>query len=155
MMNTTTIDRIEKQILLRASRARVWRAISDPVEFAEWFGILALNGSFTPGARMTGTFDYKGKQLTGEFLVERVEPERLLSFRWHPYAVDPERDYSSEPMTLVEFKLEDVTGGTQLSVAESGFERIPLRRRAGAQAMNERGWEIQMGNVARYLGQKS
>jgi uncharacterized protein YndB with AHSA1/START domain len=89
-----------------------------------------------------------------EVLVERMEPERLFSFRWHPAAVDPKTDYSREETTLVEFRLEEVAGGTRLTVVESGFDRIPASRREEAFRMNEGGWEEQLLNVERHVAQR-
>src|SRR5262245_52553812 len=120
-MQTVSTDRIEKRVTLRAPRARVWRAISSADEFGRWFGA-TLSGTFTPGTRITGPITIKGyEHLTIEITVEKVEPERLMSFRWHPNATDPKRDYSSEPTTLVTFTLEDADGGTVLTVVENGF----------------------------------
>lgn len=152
-MTTSPTDRIEKKILLRAPRSRVWRALSDGAEFGRWFGV-HLEGAFTPGARMRGQITHKGyEHLTWEVTVERVEPERALSFRWHPFAVDPSRDYSSEPTTLVTFELSEAPGGTLLTVVESGFDGIPLERRAQAFSSNDEGWSIQLGNIERHVGQ--
>jgi len=143
-------DRIEKTIVLRAPRERIWRALSRADEFGAWFGV-ALEGAFAPGARLSGRLTSPGHEpLTLEITVEQVEPERLLSFRWHPYAVEPGGDYASEPTTLVEFHLADVADGTQLTVVESGFDGIPLARRATAFRMNEQGWGAQLTNLARY-----
>ena len=148
-MNT---DRIEKKIVLRAPRSRVWRAIANAEEFGSWFGV-KFASPFTPGERIEGRITIpEYKDLPFEITVERIEPERLLSFRWHPYAIDPKVDYSREPTTLVEFHLEEVPGGTQLTVVESGFDRIPLARRAEAFRMNENGWSQQIKNIERYLG---
>src|SRR5579871_5546523 len=108
-------DRIEKTIVLRAPRARVWRALSRADEFGAWFGV-ALEGAFTPGAHLTGRFSADHGRLTMDITVEQVRPEDLLSYRWHPYAVEPGVDYASEPTTLVEFHLAEVTGGTRLTV---------------------------------------
>jgi uncharacterized protein YndB with AHSA1/START domain len=145
-------DRIEKTIVLRAPRARVWRALAQAQEFGAWFG-LALEGSFAPGARLTGRLTTPGHEhLTLEITVERVEPEHLLSYRWHPYAMEPGVDYAGEPTTLVEFHLADVADGTQLTVVESGFDRIPPERRAIAFRMNEQGWAEQLTQIARYVG---
>ena len=150
-MSTTTTDRIEKRIVLRAPRARVWRAISNAQEFGEWFGV-KLAGAFAPGARVPGKITHKGyEKAPFEITVERMEPERLFSFRWHPYAIEPDMDYSAEPTTLIEFTLEEVPGGTQLTVVESGFDRIPLERRAMAFEMNEKGWAGQMKAIEGYL----
>src|SRR6185436_13188642 len=113
-------DRIEKSVILRAPRARVWRAISSAEEFGAWFGV-KLEGALTPGARVLGKITTPGyEHLTMEVMVERLEPEHLLSYRWHPYAIDPGVDYSSEPTTLVEFQLDEVAEGTRLTLTESG-----------------------------------
>ena len=146
-----TTDRIEKEIVLRASRSRVWRALTEVEQFAAWFGI-KLEGAFAPGARVHGVITMPGHALvTIEIAIERMDPESLMSYRWHPYPIDPKVDYSSEPTTLVEFHLEEVAGGTQLKVVESGFDRIPLARRAEALRMNNAGWDEQLENIARYV----
>ncbi len=147
-------DRIEKSTVLRAPRSTVWRALTTAEEFGAWFGA-RLTGAFTPGARVTGRITTPGyDHLTIDLLIERVEPERLLSYRWHPYAVEPDTDYSSEPTTLCEFTLEDAPGGTRLTVVESGFERLPTSRRDLAFRMNDGGWAAQLTNIDRYLARQ-
>jgi uncharacterized protein YndB with AHSA1/START domain len=157
-------DRIEKKILLKAPLDRVWRAISDSKEFGTWFG-MKVDGPFTPGAIMRGVIvptkvnaevaaaqkQYEGKQI--EITIERMEPERLISFRWHPHAVEPGVDYSSEPTTLIVFALEQMPDGVQLTVTESGFDQIPLARRAQAFQANDRGWGMVVKLVGDYLVQ--
>ncbi len=155
-------DQIEKQVFLRAPRERVWQALADPAEFAAWFGV-KFDRAFAPGARLNGvivgtTMDpevAKAQQqhagVPFEITVEKLEPERVLSFRWHPHAIEPGVDRSAEPTTLVEFRLEADAEGTLLKVTESGFDQIPLDRRANAFAGNEAGWEIQMMLIAKYL----
>jgi uncharacterized protein YndB with AHSA1/START domain len=151
MSSAPSTDRIEKTILLKAPRSRVWRAIVTPKEFGEWFGA-KMTGVFTPGVWSKGPITYPGyEHLMMEMLVERIEPERLFSYRWHPYAVDPKVDYSSEPTTLVEFRLEEAKDGTQLTIVESGFDRIPVARRAEAFRMNDRGWGQQTESIARHV----
>jgi uncharacterized protein YndB with AHSA1/START domain len=146
-------DRIEKKIILRATRARVWRALSDSGEFGKWFGC-RLDGPFEPGARVTGQITIPGyDHLRMELHIERIEKETLLSMRWHPNAVDPKHDYSNEPTTLVEFRLADAPGGTELTVTESGFDGIPIERRAAALRSNDAGWAIQLENIARHVAQ--
>lgn len=146
-------DRIEKRVLLRAPRARVWRALANAEAFGEWFGV-KLAGSFAPGARVRGQVTHKGyEHVPFEITIERMEPERLFSWRWHPYAVDPKAEYSTEPTTLVVFELEEVADGTLLTVVESGFDRIPLARRAEAYRGNEQGWAEQMKAIERYVSQ--
>jgi uncharacterized protein YndB with AHSA1/START domain len=144
-------DRIEKNIILRASRSRVWRALTQADQFGAWFG-MALEGTFAPGARLMGRFASPGQEHgTLEIMVERVEPEHLLSYRWHPYSSEPGVDVASEPMTLVEFHLADVADGTQLTVVESGFDRLPPARRATAFPRNEQGWAEQLTHIAEYV----
>ncbi len=116
---TDSTDRIEKKILLRAPRARVWRALTDAKEFGQWFRV-ELEGPFTAGGRVQGRITYPGyEHLRFEATVERMEPEQLFSWRWRPAAVEPGVDYSAEPTTLVVFELQDVPEGTLLTVVES------------------------------------
>ena len=146
-----TTDRIEKEIVLRAPRSRVWRALANAEEFGAWFGI-KLEGAFAPGASVKGSITSPGHEhVTIEFAIERMDPENRLSYRWHPYPVESGVDYSNEPTTLVEFQLEEVAGGTQLTVVESGFDRIPAARRAEAFRMNDAGWDEELENLARYV----
>jgi uncharacterized protein YndB with AHSA1/START domain len=155
-------DRIEKRVLLRAPQERVWRAISDARQFGSWFGV-AFDGPFVAGTRLTGRIvptivdpevarsqePYRGR--TFEISVDRIEPERLFSFRWHPFAVDARVDYSGEPTTLVVLVLEPVPEGTLLTITESGFDGIPIARRARAFEMNAQGWTAQARLIERYL----
>ena len=152
-MDMVNTDRIEKRVTLRASRSRVWRALITAEEFGAWFGV-KLEGPFAEGATVRGKITYPGyEHLTFEVLVERIEPERYFAYRWHPYAIDASVDYSSEPSTLVEFRLDEADGGTVLTIVESGFERIPLARRAEAFRMNDGGWTEQTKNIERYVSQ--
>lgn len=150
-MTTTATDRIEKQVTLRAPRSRVWRAITDSKEFGDWFQA-AFTDPFRPGARVKGRITHPGyEHLTMEIVIEKMVPERLFSFHWHPYAIEPEVDYSKEPTTLIEFTLEEVAEGTVLRVTESGFDQIPIERRTIAFKANNGGWEAQMKAIAGYL----
>ena len=147
-------DRIEKRIELKASVARVWRALTDYREFGEWFRV-KIEGPFVPGEVSRGHITYPGyEHLQWEAVVKAMEPERLFSFTWHPYAVDPKMDYSAEPQTLVEFRLEKTAQGTLLLVTESGFDGIPAGRRTEAFLRNDGGWAEQMKNIERYVAEK-
>jgi uncharacterized protein YndB with AHSA1/START domain len=144
-------DRIEKTVELNAPVARVWRALTDHREFGAWFRV-KLEGPFVPGQASRGQIAHPGyEHLRLELTVRQMEPERLFSFTWHPYAVEPERDYSAEPPTLVEFTLAPTAAGTLLRVVESGFDKIPGARRHEAFRMNEGGWSMQMDNIAGHL----
>lgn len=146
-------DRIEKQIELRASVSRVWRALTDYREFGEWFRV-KVEAPFVPGQVSRGHITYPGyEHLKWEAVVQRMEPERLFSFTWHPYAVDPKIDYSREIPTLVEFTLESIPDGCLLRVTESGFDKIPTERRFDAFRMNEGGWATQMKNIESHVTQ--
>jgi len=155
-------DRIEKKVLLKAPRDRVWRAISDAKEFGTWFGV-EFEGPFVAGKPVTGRIaptkvdpnvakmqePYAGMKF--DFTIDRIEPPRLFSFRWHPFAIDPDVDYSKEPTTLVVFELEEAPSGTMLTITESGFDRIPLERRVSAFQANEQGWTEQIRLVEKYV----
>jgi len=155
-------DRIEKKIVLKAARERVWRAISDAACFGEWFGV-EIDGPFVAGKEATGRIvatkvdaevarlqePYRG--LAWRIVVERIEPMTLFSFRWHPFAVDPAHDFSKEPMTLVTFELAEIAGATLLTITESGFDGIPIERRAKAIEANDGGWTHQAKLIEVYL----
>jgi uncharacterized protein YndB with AHSA1/START domain len=150
-MNTST-DRIERRVLINGTRARVWRAISNAPELGEWFGVDFKGKAFAAGKPIQGKITYPGyEHLTMEVVIEKIVPERLLSWRWHPAAIDPAVDYSQEPTTLVEFELEEVEGGTMVSVVESGLDKIPLERRATVFRLNTSGWDEQMENIKKYV----
>jgi uncharacterized protein YndB with AHSA1/START domain len=150
-MNSST-DRIERQILLKASRTRVWRALSNAGEFGGWFGVDFKGKSFTPGRPVRGHVTYSGyEHLVMEVHIQQIIPERKLSWRWHPAAIDAAVDYSDEPTTLVEFELEDGEGGTLLRVIESGLDQIPQGRRATVLRLNSSGWDEQMLNIEKHV----
>jgi uncharacterized protein YndB with AHSA1/START domain len=147
-----TSDRIEKHFQVSAKRSRVWRAISDAGEFGTWFG-MKLDRPFAPGATVFGRLTIPGyDHVTLEILVEKIEPEGYFSYRWHPYPMNPATDYKAEPTTLVEFRLEETSGGTAITITESGFDRLPASRRAEAFRMNEAGWAGQSKKLANYVG---
>ena len=148
-------DRIEKTIEMKAPVSRVWRALTDFREFGTWFRV-QLDGPFKPGQVSRGQMTYPGyEHLKWEAVVQKMEPERLFSFTWHPYAIDPKTDYTGEPQTLVEFTLEKTATGTRLRVVESGFDKVPASRRAEAFRMNDGGWAQQMQNIAQHVEQGS
>src|SRR5256885_16455026 len=149
--DTKSTDRIEKRVVLRAPRTRVWRALSNAAELGAWFGVKP-EGTLAEGQSVRGRLSIPGyEHVPLELLVERIDPERYFAYRWPPYAVDPAVDYSTEPTTLVEFHLEDTDGGTALTIVESGFDRIPLGRRAEAFRMNDNGWTGQIKQLAKYV----
>jgi len=155
-------DRIEKKILLHAPLKRVWTALADSTEFGTWFG-MKFDGQFAPGALMRGVIvpakvnaevakaQQKYDGMPVEITIEKVEPERLFSFRWHPYAIERGVDYSAEPTTLIEFVLEEMKDGVMLTVTESGFDQIPLVRRVKAFTANEEGWGMVIKLLEEYL----
>jgi uncharacterized protein YndB with AHSA1/START domain len=148
-------NKVEKRIELKAPMARVWRALTDYREFGEWFQV-KLEGPFAAGRPARGYLTYPGyEHLKFEVVVQKMERERFFSFTWHPYAIDPKKDYSKETPTLVEFRLESVPSGTLLSITESGFDKVPANRRAEAFRMNDEGWGIQLENIAKYVAKKS
>jgi uncharacterized protein YndB with AHSA1/START domain len=148
-------NQIEKRIELAAPVSRVWRALTDYREFGEWFRV-KLDGPFVAGQVSRGHITYPGyEHVKWEAVVQRMEPERLFSFTWHPYAIDPKMDYSKETPTLVEFRLEKIPTGTLLQLTESGFDKVPSDRRAEAFRMNDGGWTEQMKKIEKHVAQTS
>jgi len=144
-------DRIEKEIVLKAPIARVWKALTDYREFGEWFRV-KLEGPFVPGHVAQGHMLFPGfEHVVFQVTVQKMEPERLFSYTWHPAAIDPEVDYSGEEPTLVEFRLEETSTGTLLRLTESGFDKVPEHRRAEAFRMDEGGWTAQLENIERHV----
>lgn len=148
-------DRIEKRITLKAPVSKVWQALTDYREFGKWFCV-KVEGPFVPGKIARGLLTYPGYENTPwEVVVQKMEPEHLFSFTWHPYAIDTKKDYSKEIPTLVEFRLEKMANGTLLSLTESGFDKIPDNRRLEAFRMNNTGWSEQMENIEAYVEKKA
>jgi uncharacterized protein YndB with AHSA1/START domain len=144
--------RIEKHIDLKAPLAKVWKALTDHIEFGKWFGCV-FEEPFEVGKSIRGTLNFPGfEHLQWAIDVKKLEKERTFSFTWHPYPADPSIDYEKESPTLVEFTLEAAGSGTHLTVTESGFEHIPANRRLEAFRMNTEGWVEQLENIAKYVG---
>jgi uncharacterized protein YndB with AHSA1/START domain len=147
----SSTNEIRKQLLIQAPQSRVWRALTDSAQFGAWFRV-HLEGPFAVGQTTSGQITYKGwEHVRFTLQTEALEPETRFAYRWHPYAVDMARDYSSEPMTLVEFLLQPQDGGTLVTVVESGFDKLPPERSAEAFRMNERGWGEQLVNIQAYV----
>jgi uncharacterized protein YndB with AHSA1/START domain len=155
-------DRIEKSIVLRATRERVWQAISDSTCFGAWFGV-EFDGPFVEGSWLNGRIaptkldpeiaklQEPARGMRFSVLVDRIEPMKRFSFRWHPFAIDPDYDYSKEPTTLVVFELREADDGVLLTITESGFDQIPIARRTQALESNEKGWAYQTKLIEKYL----
>jgi uncharacterized protein YndB with AHSA1/START domain len=150
-MNSST-DRIERKVVLKATRARVWQALTNIEEFNSWFRVKVPGKKFTAGQKYSGQVAYPGyEHIVFEVTIEKAEPQKLLSWRWHPAAIDPKVDYSNEPTTLVEFQLQDAVGGTLLTVVESGIDKIPVARRLEVFRMNSGGWDGQIQNIEKHV----
>jgi uncharacterized protein YndB with AHSA1/START domain len=148
-------DVIEKRAELKAPVDRVWQALTDYREFGEWFGV-NLDGPFVVGENSTGHMTIPGyEHHQWNAVIKAIEPKHLFAYTWHPYAMEPDVDYSQEPPTLVEFRLEETPNGTLLTITESGFEKIPAHRRAEAFRMNDRGWTIQLQDIEVHVMQKA
>lgn len=162
-------------VSMASEQSASWRP-SPPRTRSRWFGV-KLAGPFVAGKTITGTFDQDfdpaaiaehrkrlglppSKVRTPEpdaafCTVERIEPERYFSFRWVPYGIDAEVDPENEPQTLVECRLEPTfADGTLVTIAESGFDRVPAHRRDRAFRMNEGGWTGQAANIKEELRQR-
>ena len=149
---TQSTDRIERQILLKAPRSRVWRALTDAEEVGAWFGADLTGQTIAAGQRVRGPVTHPGyEHLMHDVVYERVEPERFLSWRWHPGAAELAVDVSPEQTTLVEFELTEVDGGALLSLVESGFDAVPADRRLEVFRMNSGGWDETLRSIKSHV----
>lgn len=148
-------DRIERSVLIQAPRARVWRALTNAQDFGTWFGAELKGQIFAPGQRVRGPMDGScgHDDVMFDVVVDRIEPQDLFSYRWHPAAIEPGADYPNEELTLVTFTLQDAPGNaTRLTVVESGFDKVDPKRRREAFRMNSAGWDAQIVNLVRHVG---
>jgi uncharacterized protein YndB with AHSA1/START domain len=157
---------IKKQVLLNSPQSRVWKALTTSSEFGTWFG-MKLEGPFKAGETIKGKIaptavdpevakmqePHAGKAVN--FFVDRIEPESKFVIKWHPFAIDPNKDYSKEPMTLITFSLEKKEDGTLLTITEDGFDKIPESRRAEALKANDGGWAKQTELIQKYLARQN
>lgn len=150
-VTSSSTDRIERSILIKATRSRVWQALSSAEAFGNWFGVNLKGKAFVPGERVQGPLTIKAyEHCLFDIVVDRIEPEHLMAYRWHPYAMDPAIDYEREPRTVVTFTLKEAGADTLLTVTESGFDHLPPGRRLEAFRMNTRGWDAQVVCLEKY-----
>ena len=153
-LNTSSsTDLIERSIVINAPRERVWRALANAEEFGNWFGVDLKGQTFTAGQRARGLMTGCGhEEAWFDVVIDRIDPQDLFSYRWHPLAIDPAVEYSKEEPTLVTFTLQDAPdNGTLLTVVESGFDNVPPHRRLEAFRMHNQGWEAQLNNIAKHV----
>jgi uncharacterized protein YndB with AHSA1/START domain len=154
-MEMLVADKIERTAELAAPIARVWRALTNHEEFGKWFRV-RIDRPFSPGEVSRGQITYPGyEHVKWEAVIQKMEPERLFSFTWHPYAVDQNKNYTDEPSTLVEFALQKIRSGTSLRIVESGFDKLPAYRRDEAFRMNTGGCDGQIENISEYISRRS
>ena len=123
-MNAST-DRIERKILLKAPRSRVWRALSNAEEFGDWFGVDAEGQDLRRRPARAGADHLsrlRARHLRRAGRTHGAGALAVLALASVP-PIDPDVDYSKEPTTLVEFELKEVEGGTLLT-----RRRIRLRQ---------------------------
>jgi uncharacterized protein YndB with AHSA1/START domain len=157
-------ERIVKNVIIRAPRERVWKALTDSQEFGRWFGA-QFDGPFVAGRSVRGriapsevatpeeiaSHPYLGKPMV--FQIERIEPPHRFSYRWQPLEGRDNPETFNGPSTLVEFTLDETNEGTRLTVTESGFSSIPTARRKSAYESHEGGWSVQVQRVRVHIEQ--
>jgi uncharacterized protein YndB with AHSA1/START domain len=144
-----TPDSIEREILIAAPPDRVWTLLTEAEHIGTWFGDAGAEVDLRPGGALTMSWEEHG---TVHARIERVEPERLFSYRWAPFK-DPG---GGEPVegnsTLVEFTLEPATDGTRVRVVESGFASLDTtpEQRDAHREENAEGWAIELGHLEQH-----
>jgi len=148
-------DRIERIEVLPVSRERVWDAITRPEQLSQWLSMVR-DMDFCVGGTIHFTWDNELSPYPG--VIEVIEPAHRFTFRWYSHAIGhPELKLAPHAGTLVEFTLEEVAEGTQLTLVESGFASLPDEAVAEQSYQdNQGGWSALLpGLRARALGQIS
>jgi uncharacterized protein YndB with AHSA1/START domain len=150
-MTVSELTRIDRTIEIKASPERVWHALTNAAELSAWFQV-TVDGDIAPGNEVWVTYAC-AKGTAQRFRVRFVEmtPPRRFVWEWHPGAVDPGIDYSSEPRTTVTFTLEPCGAGTRLALEETGFDEVSLSRRAKVYGDNGQGWTEVLGWLQHYV----
>jgi uncharacterized protein YndB with AHSA1/START domain len=150
-MPSDELTRIDRTIEIHAPPERVWRALTDPRELSAWFQV-TIEGGIAAGQEVWMTSahpEHQGQRF--QVLFKELTPPTRFVWQWCPGAMDPKVDYSREPRTTLTFTLQPSPGGTRLSVAETGFERISLARRAKVYVDNSQGWTEVLGWIGKHV----
>lgn len=134
---------VTRTVHIEASRASVWKALTDPEVMVEWFGDAVEFAALEPGA--TGSIDWEGY---GNFPIEITEvvPDSSFGFRWSGIPAEKLDEYS----THVRFTVSDAGTGTDVTVIESGFDTLPggTQYRRARLDQNREGWDVELDELA-------
>jgi len=138
---------VRRTIRIAAPVEKVWRAVTEPEHISRWFGRTVLDGA---GAGATGTMTFDGY---GEIpiRVEAVDAPRSVSYRWsNDDAVRRAGEMIDEATTTVfTFSLDEIDGGTELTVVETGFDRTS--NPAANMADHAEGWVSELDKLVALL----
>jgi uncharacterized protein YndB with AHSA1/START domain len=143
-MNMTMQDTIERTLTVNAPMERVYRALT--AELTNWFP-KAIEGTVAAGQTVVFDFGKHGKCTTH---IVAANPHDYFAYRWIP-GVAFEGDIYARPNTLVEFRLREVDGGTEVNLVESGFASLPKEDYEMAFKNNSEGWDEELGNLVKYV----
>ena len=137
-------DRIERVVVFPVSREEVWEALTEPEQLSVWLGA-QVELDLKPGGSALFCED-DGDPMRA--VVEEVDPPRRFAFRWRFPDNDPKQPSSTPRGTLVEFTLDEVPEGTQLTLVESGFSSVPQT----LHVIPQPGWDKEIQGLVAYFG---
>jgi uncharacterized protein YndB with AHSA1/START domain len=146
-MNTAIQDTIQREIVLRAPKQRVFEAITDPTKIINWFPD-RVEGTLKKGEQSVFDFTDFGKVALH---VVASDPHDYFAYRWVPSVGASEEDPLKQANTLVEFRLEDVAEGTMLKLTESGFASLPKEVIEKSLSDNNEGWDMMIARLEKYM----
>jgi uncharacterized protein YndB with AHSA1/START domain len=135
-------DEVRRELEIRAPRARVWRALTEPDQLTRWFPTRRAEIDLRPG----GDAVLEWEEATAQAVVDVVEPPGRLVFRWRPMGL-------GRPYTTVSFTLEESADGvaTHLTLVESGFASLPDQIEQQSHAGNAEGWAHELEELKEYV----
>jgi uncharacterized protein YndB with AHSA1/START domain len=135
-------DEVRRELVIKAPRDRVWRALTEADQLTRWFPDKAAEVDLRPGGNAVLEWD----EAKAEAVVDVVEPPGRLVFRWRPEGL-------GRPFTTVSFTLEELGDGdsTRVRLVESGFASLPDQIETQSQKGNDEGWAHELQELKEYL----
>lgn len=130
---------VERSIWIDAPRERVWQAVTNPEQLAQWF-LPPM-----PGAQMKRDDSGEISVLMGPMAVAVALFETLDQPRKVISRSLPERQLATT------YLLEEENGGTRVTVTMSGFEALPEDTRRDRLAPSGAAWEKALANLKAYI----
>ena len=116
------------QTLIKASRGKVWDALTKPELVKQYFFGSNQETDWKPGGPIIWTGDYEGKSYTDKGIVLEFVPNERLSYSYLSSWSDMED--KPENYLQVSYELKEVPGGTDLTITQSNYDEEKAKHSA-------------------------